>query len=197
VGAGKLKDVRTARKFQEQLIKNKKDLDAGTGGEPELNLYKQYYPENSDIMMKLEKTDPRTRELLLSKAIGDVAQDNPVDVTGVVNADATLRSGKAETPTTKIEGTKKLTTDELELQNFNKKIINKDSQALEKDTPIMEQRLLDLRNKQTEKGLNYELKSKTGEPTVQSTKADLDAVKTREKDLKDTLIDHINCINGR
>ena len=64
VGAGKLKDVRTARKFQEQLIKNKKDLDSGTGGEPEINLYKQYYPENSDIMMKLEKTDPRTRGLL-------------------------------------------------------------------------------------------------------------------------------------
>ena len=197
VGAGKLKDIRTARKFQEQLIKNKKDLDAGTGGEPELNLYKQYYPENSDIMMKLEKTDPRTRELLLKKAIGDVMQDNPVDVTGVANADATLRSGKAESPTTKIEGTKKLTTDEIELQNFNKKIINKDSKALEADTPIMEQRLLELRNKQTEKGLNYELRAKPGEQTVQSTKADLDAVKTREKDLQDTLIDHINCINGR
>ena len=197
VGAGKLKDIRTARKFQEQLIKNKKDLDAGTGGEPELNLYKQYYPENSDIMMKLEKTDPRTRELLLKKAIGDVMQDNPIDVTGVANADATLRSGKAESPTTKIEGTKKLTTDEIELQNFNKKIINKDSQALEADTPIMEQRLLELRNKQTEKGLNYELRAKPGEQTVQSTKADLDAVKTREKDLQDTLIDHINCINGR
>lgn len=197
VGAGKLKDVRTARKFQEQLIKNKKDLDAGTGGEPELNLYKQYYPENSDIMMKLEKTDPRTRELLLKKAIGDVMQDNPVDVTGVANADATLRSGKSEAPTTKIEGTKKLTTDELELQNFNKKIINKDSQALEKDTPIMEQRLLEIRNKQTEKGLNYELKSKTGEQTVQSTKDDLEAIKTREKDLNDVLADHINCINGR
>jgi hypothetical protein len=197
VGAGKLKDIRTARKFQEQLIKNKKDLDAGTGGEPELNLYKQYYPENSDIMMKLEKTDPRTRELLLKKAIGDVMQENPVDVTGVVNADATLRSSKAEAPTTKIEGTKKLTTDELELQNFNNKIINKDAKALETDTPIMEQRLLDLRNKQTEKGLNYELKSQAGEQTVQSTKDDLDAIKTREKDLNDTLVDHINCINGR
>jgi len=197
VGAGKLKDIRTARKFQEQLIKNKKDLDAGTGGEPELNLYKQYYPENSDIMMKLEKTDPRTKELLLKKAIGDVMQENPVDVTGVVNADATLRSSKAEAPTTKIEGTKKLTTDELELQNFNNKIINKDAKALEADTPIIEQRLLDLRNKQTEKGLNYELKSEPGEPTVQSTKDDLDAIKTREKDLNDTLVDHINCINGR
>nr|BAR29436.1 putative internal virion protein [uncultured Mediterranean phage uvMED]BAR29439.1 putative internal virion protein [uncultured Mediterranean phage uvMED]BAR29447.1 putative internal virion protein [uncultured Mediterranean phage uvMED] len=197
VGAGKLKDIRTARKFQEQLIKNKKDLDTGTGGEPELNLYKQYYPENSDIMMKLEKTDPRTRELLLKKAIGDVMQENPVDVTGVANADATLRSSKAEAPTTKIEGTKKLTTDELELQNFNNKIINKDAKALETDTPIMEQRLLDLRNKQTEKGLNYELKSQAGEQTVQSTKDDLEAIKTREKDLNDTLVDHINCINGR
>ena len=197
VGAGKLKDIRTARKFQEQLIKNKKDLDTGTGGEPELNLYKQYYPENSDIMMKLEKTDPRTRELLLKKAIGDVMQENPVDVTGVANTDATLRSSKAEAPTTKIEGTKKLTTDELELQNFNNKIINKDAKALETDTPIMEQRLLDLRNKQTEKGLNYELKSQAGEQTVQSTKDDLEAIKTREKDLNDTLVDHINCINGR
>lgn len=197
VGAGKLKDIRTARKFQEQLIKNKKDLDAGTGGEPELNLYKQYYPENSDIMMKLEKTDPRTRELLLKKAIGDVAQENPVDVTGVANADATLRSGKAEAPTAKIEGTKKITTDELELQNFNKKIINKDSKALEADTPIIEQRLLELRNKQTEKGLDFELPAKPGDQTVQSTKTDLDAVKTREKDLVDTAADFINCINGR
>jgi len=197
VGAGKLKDIRTARKFQEQLIKNKKDLDAGTGGEPELNLYKQYYPENSEIMMKLEKTDPRTRELLLKKAIGDVAQENPVDVTGVANADATLRSGKSEAPTTKIEGTKKITTDELELQNFNKKVINKDFKALEADTPIIEQRLLELRNKQTEKGLDLELPAKPGEQTVQSTKDDLDAVKTREKDLIDTAADFINCINGR
>lgn len=197
VGAGKLKDMRTTKKFQDQLIKNKKDLDAGTGGEPEINLYRQYYPENSEIMMKLEKTDPRTRELLLKKGIGDVMQDNPVDVTGVANADATLRTNKAEAPTTKIEPTKKLTTDELELQNFNKKIINKDSKALEADTPVIEQRLLDLRNKQTEKGLDFELPAKPGDQTVQSTKTDLDAVKTREKDLVDTAADFINCINGR
>ena len=197
VGAGKLKDIRTARKFQEQLIKNKKGLESGTGGEPELNLYKQYYPENSDIMMKLEKTDPRTRELLLKKAIGDVAQENPVDVTGIVDADATLRSGKADAPTVKIDPSKKVTTDEIELQNFSKKIINKDSKALEADTPIIEQRLLQLRNRQTEKGLDLELPAKPGDQTVQSTKTDLDAVKTREKDLIDTAADFINCINGR
>ena len=198
VGAGKLKDIRTARKFQEDLIKNKKDLDTGTGGEPELNLYKQYYPINSDIMMKLEKTDPRTRELLLQKGIGDVMQENPVDVTGVANADATLRDGNADAPPSKIESIKKLTEDEIELQNFKNKIVNKDTDSLETEIPIMEERLLNLRNKQTEAGLNIERPTaKPGEQTIQSTTDDLNAVKTRSKDLEDTTADFINCINGR
>ena len=198
VGAGKLKDVRTARKFQEQLIKNKKDLDAGTGGEPELNLYKQYYPENSEIMMKLEKTDPRTRELLLSKAIGDVMQDNPVDVTGVANADATLRDGTPNPPEKTSTTIKKLVSDEVELQNFKQKIINKDSQVLEKETPIMEERLLALRNKQTESGYDLNFGDDLeGELTVQKTKDSLDELKTKSKDLEKITADYINCRNGR
>ena len=198
VGAGKLKDIRTARKFQEQLIKNKKDLDAGTGGEPELNLYKQYYPENSDIMMKLEKTDPRTRELLLQKAIGDVMQENPVDVTGVVNADATLRVGEAEAPTVKIDPSKKITSDQIELQNFQQKSINKDAKALEKDNPIVEERLLNLRNKQTESGYDLNFGDDLeGELTVQKTKDNLDELKTKSKDLEKITADYINCRNGR
>jgi len=198
VGAGKLKDIRTARKFQEQLIKNKKDLDAGTGGEPELNLYKQYYPENSDIMMKLEKTDPRTRELLLSKAIGDVMQDNPVDVTGVANADATLRDGTPNPPEKTSTTIKKLVSDEVELQNFKQKIINKDSQVLEKETPIMEERLLALRNKQTESGYDLNFGDDLeGELTVQKTKDSLDELKTKSKDLEKITADYINCRNGR
>lgn len=198
VGAGKLKDIRTARKFQEQLIKNKKDLDTGTGGEPELNLYKQYYPENSEIMMKLEKTDPRTRELLLSKAIGDVMQDNPVDVTGVANTDATLRDGTPNPPEKTSTTIKKLVSDEVELQNFKQKIINKDSQVLEKETPIMEERLLALRNKQTESGYDLNFGDDLeGELTVQKTKDSLDELKTKSKDLEKITADYINCRNGR
>ena len=198
VGAGKLKDIRTARKFQEQLIKNKKDLDAGTGGEPELNLYKEYYRENSDIMMKLEKTDPRTRELLLKKAIGDVAQENPVDVTGVANADATLREGTPNQPTKTSATIKKLVTDEIELQNFKQKIINKDAQVLEKETPIMEERLLNLRNQQTESGYDLNFGDDLeGELTVQKTKDSLDELKTKSKDLEKITADYINCRNGR
>ena len=198
VGAGKLKDINTAKKFQEQLIKNKKDLDSGTGGEPELNLYKQYYPENSEIMMKLEKTDPRTRELLLKKGIGDVAQENPVDVTNVANADATLREGTANQPAKTSTTIKKLVTDEIELQNFKQKIINKDAQVLEKETPIMEERLLNLRNQQTESGYDLNFGDDLeGELTVQKTKDSLDELKTKSKDLEKITADYINCRNGR
>ena len=198
VGAGKLKDINTAKKFQQQLIKNKKDLDAGTGGEPELNLYKQYYPENSDIMMKLEKTDPRTRELLLKKGIGDVMQENPLDVTDIANADATLREGTANQPAKTSTTVKKLVTDEIELQNFKQKIINKDAQVLEKETPIMEERLLALRNQQTESGYDLNFGDDLeGELTVQKTKDSLDELKTKSKDLEKITADYINCRNGR
>ena len=58
--------------------------------------------------------------------------------------------------------------------------------------------LLNLRNKQTEAGLNIERPTaKPGEQTIQSTTDDLNAVKTRSKDLEDTTADFINCINGR
>ena len=45
VGVGKLKDLNTARKFKKRMKK------AGTPDE-QLNLYKEYYPENAPIMKK-------------------------------------------------------------------------------------------------------------------------------------------------
>ena len=53
VGAGKLKDLRTASKFKERM------KEAGTPDE-QLNLYKEYYPENSRVMRDLEMTNPQT-----------------------------------------------------------------------------------------------------------------------------------------
>ena len=46
-------------------------------------------------MMKLEKTDPRTRKLLLEKSLGDLLMlDEPVDVGPVINADPILRTAE-------------------------------------------------------------------------------------------------------
>jgi hypothetical protein len=125
-------------------------------------------------------------------------QENPVDVTGVVNADATLRAGAAEAPTVKIDPSKKITSDQIELQNFQQKIINKDAKALEKDNPIIEERLLNLRNKQTESGYDLNFgEDLEGELTVQKTKDNLDELKTKSKDLEKITADYINCTNGR
>ena len=92
VGAGKLRDIKTARDFEAKVLANRENLGTPEGGEPEVNFYKEYYPENSDIMMKLEKTDPRTRDLLLKKALGDQQLDDPVNVMDIANADPVLNN---------------------------------------------------------------------------------------------------------
>lgn len=154
VGAGALKDIGTAQKFEAQVIKNKENLDAGKGGEPELNLYNQYYPVNGEFMMKLEKTDPRTRELLLAKAIGDLSLENPVNVLDTANADAVIREGTANPVTTEVKATTKNTFNDTNITPVNKNIDNLSS--AENDIVINResQDLLNLRNKQTEQGLN-------------------------------------------
>ena len=64
--------------------------EAGTPDE-QLNLYKEYYPENSRIMRDLEMTNPQTRKLLLEKSLNDLLLEKPVDVSPVVSADPVLK----------------------------------------------------------------------------------------------------------
>jgi len=198
VGAGALKDIGTAQKFEAQVIKNKKNLDAGKGGEPELNLYNQYYPVNGDFMMKLEKTDPRTRELLLAKAIGDLSLENPVNVLDTANADAVLREGTANPVTTEIKTNTKNIFNDTNITPVNKNIDNLSS--AENDIVINResQDLLNLRNKQTEQGLN--LKTDFGNEgipdVVKNTTEALDDINANSKQVEEAIADFINCTNG-
>jgi len=198
VGAGALKDIGTAQKFEAQVIKNKENLDAGKGGEPELNLYNQYYPVNGDFMMKLEKTDPRTRELLLAKAIGDLSLENPVNVLDTANADAVLREGTANPVTTEIKTNTKNIFNDTNITPVNKNIDNLSS--AENDIVINResQDLLNLRNKQTEQGLN--LKTDFGNEgipdVVKNTTEALDDINANSKQVEEAVADYINCTNG-
>ena len=90
VGAGKLKDIKTARDFEARVLENKESLTTVEGGEPEVNFYKEYYPADSELMMRLEQTDPELRKKLLAKAIGDQQLDEPVNVTDIANADPVM-----------------------------------------------------------------------------------------------------------
>ena len=198
VGAGALKDIGTAQKFEAQVIKNKENLDAGKGGEPELNLYNQYYPVNGDFMMKLEKTDPRTRELLLAKAIGDLSLENPVNVLDTANADAVLREGTANPVTTEIKTNTKNIFNDTNITPVNKNIDNLSS--AENDIVINResQDLLNLRNKQTERGLILKTDfGNEGIPDVlTNTTEALDDFNANSKEVEETIADFINCENG-
>jgi hypothetical protein len=198
VGAGALKDIGTAQKFEAQIIKNKENLDAGKGGEPELNLYNQYYPVNGEFMMKLEKTDPRTRELLLAKAIGDLSLENPVNVLDTANADAVIREGTANPVTTEVKATTKNTFNDTNITPVNKNIDNLSS--AENDIVINResQDLLNLRNKQTEQGLNLKTDfGNEGIPDVlKNTTEALDDINANSKQIEETVADFINCTNG-
>ena len=198
VGAGALKDIGTAQKFEAQIIKNKKNLDEGTGGEPELNLYNQYYPVNGEFMMKLEKTDPRTRELLLAKAIGDLSLENPVNVGSILDADATLREGTANPATGEIKSTTKNTFNDADVNPINKNIdgllFNENDIVMNRES----QDLLNLRNKQTEQGLILKTDfGNEGIPDVlTNTTEALDDFNANSKEVEETVKDFINCENG-
>ena len=90
VGAGKLKDMKTARDFEARILANRENLSTVEGGDPEINFYKEYYPADSELMMRLEQTDPELRKRLLAKAIGDQQLDEPVNVTDIANADPVM-----------------------------------------------------------------------------------------------------------
>ena len=198
VGAGALKDIGTAQKFEAQIIKNKKNLDEGTGGEPELNLYNQYYPVNGEFMMKLEKTDPRTRELLLAKAIGDLSLENPVNVGSILDADATLREGTANPATGEIKSTTRNTFNDADVNPINKNIdgllFNENDIVMNRES----QDLLNLRNKQTEQGLILKTDfGNEGIPDVlTNTTEALDDFNANSKEVEETVKDFINCENG-
>jgi len=91
VGAGKLRDMNTARKFNARVLANRENLSKPEGGDPEVELYAEYYPkEVVDKMMQLDQMDVETRNKLLAKGIGDMMLDEPLNVMDIANADPTL-----------------------------------------------------------------------------------------------------------
>ena len=120
VGAGKLKDMNTNANFQARIRINRENLSKGDNGKPEVDLYKEYYPDEVvNEMMRLDQMDSETRKLLLQKSIGDMQLDEPVNTGPIANADPTLN------------GT---STAELDLQLIGAKknlaIIKKDTQMI-------------------------------------------------------------------
>ena len=123
VGAGKLKDMNTNANFQARIRINRENLSKGDDGKPEVDLYKEYYPDEVvNEMMRLDQMDSETRKLLLQKGIGDMMLDEPVNLGPIINADPTLNGTSTKELDLQLIGAKK-----------NLEIIKKQTQEIIKD----------------------------------------------------------------
>ena len=185
VGAGKLKDLRTASKFKQRM------KEAGTPDE-KLNLYKEYYPENSRIMRDLETTSPETRKLLLEKSLNDLLLEKPVDVSPVVSADPVLKNSKDIVATSQVRSKPQSEVDKIELNTVEQNVSNKKSSDIDIENNNLEVRLNAIKENQKTRKIEIGDDAET-----RITKEELDEVNTRSKDLDEIIRDAINCVNGR
>ena len=193
VGAGKLKDINTRRKFNEKIAEGKRILGDDTETDIDINLYREYYPENSQIMKDLEATDNNTRKMLLQKALGDAMLDNAIDTTPIANADPTLRNSPDSSPNPDISSTPRPSIDDVELKNLEDNIVNRNDAEQDIEIEVLQSQLDVV--KESQKDLN--LKFEQGDSEIKLRTEDLDEVTTKKKELDEAIKDAINCVNGR
>ncbi len=193
VGAGKLKDINTRRKFNEKIAEGKRILGDDTETDIDINLYREYYPENSQIMKDLEATDPNTRKMLLQKALGDALLDDAIDVTPIANADPVLRNSSDSSPNPDIRTTPKQSIDDIELKNLEDNIVNRNDIEQDAEIEILQSQLEAVKESQKDLNLQFE----QGDSEIKLRTEDLDEVTTKKKELDEAIKDAINCVNGR
>jgi len=193
VGAGKLKDANTRRKWNNRITEGKKILGDNSEAKVDINFYREYYPETSEIMRDLEASDPRTRLALLRKAMGDQIFDNPTDVTHVANGDPVLRDSPDAKPNPDVNARPKTSLDEMELNNLEQTVVDKNTAEQIADNDILQSQLDDLQNKQKDLDLTFS----NDDAAVKVASDEFNEVNTRSKDLDAIIKDAINCVNGR
>jgi len=193
VGAGKLKDINTRRKFNEKIAEGKRILGDDTETDIDINLYREYYPENSQIMKDLEATDPNTRKMLLQKALGDALLDDAIDVTPIANADPILRNSTDSSPNPDISSTPRPSIDDVELKNLEDNIVNRNDIEQDAEIEVLQAQLETVKESQKDLDLQFE----QGDSEIKLKTEDLDEVTTKSKELDEAIKDAINCVNGR
>ena len=192
VGAGKLKDLNTHRKFKKRIRESRKNLKSKGQEDPAFNLYKEYYPENGKIMRDLEVTNPQTRRLLLEKSLNDLLLEKPVDTSPVVSADPILKNSVDSAATSQARPKIDSTADQIELNNVEQNVVNKNSSDVDVEINNLQVRLNAIKENQKTRKLEID-----DDVEVKSTKDELDEVNQRSEELDEIIRDAVNCVNGR
>ena len=189
VGVGKLKDLNTARKFKKRMKK------AGTPDE-QLNLYKEYYPENAPIMKKLAETSPETRRLLLAKSVGDLMIEKPVDVTPIAAKDPVLKTDSSvpqpPDPAIKTQP-RKMEVDQNDLSTEENTTVNKTSKQTDLEIESLNAQLETLKARKQQENFKFDEE----QAEVRKANQEADELDANDKEVDSIIKDTINCVNGR
>jgi hypothetical protein len=218
VGVGKLKDFNTRRKFYKKIKTAREKAGITDGEDPGFSLYREYYPENSRIMKELAETNPDVRRTLLAKALSDLGEDIDVNVKDVADLDPKLRNAQINekvSPNEKVNPKNQVDED----INFKRQEITSEDTAASRAKNSLEQKAQDeyevsrakedieLRNIDEEVGTvesqlailkdrQKDLGIKDNDDVKLTTK-EAEEFTTKKKEIKDAIIDGINCFNGR
>ena len=218
VGVGKLKDFNTRRKFYKKIKTAREKAGITDGEDPGFSLYREYYPENSRIMKELAETNPDVRRTLLAKALSDLGEDIDVNVKDVADLDPKLRNAQINekvSPNERVNPKNQVDED----INFKRQEITSEDTAASRTKNSLEQKAqeeyeasnvkedIELRNLDEEvstvesqlailKDRQKDLGIRDNDDVKLTTK-EAEEFKTKEKEIKDAIIDGINCFNGR
>lgn len=194
VGSGKLKDIRSQVKFRKAVREAKQkfkgeELEAVTDA-----LYKKYYPENTKLFKHLDESSPEFRETMLKKALGDLFEERPVDVTQVKDLDPNFRTAEEfKVESIKPKSDVKNQT-EIADQKFENILPEKDleNRNIDQENLELNSQLEELKSNQQQKGIDLEANE-----NITKTKQLVEETKTNQEGLKNALREGLFCINGK
>jgi flagellar biosynthesis GTPase FlhF len=166
-------------------------------------------------MLRLAETDPETRRLLLIKSMSDLLNEKNVDVTPIANLDPKLRDAQindditvkdknnsnksadvnADLPSRQVSDER---TNKQEFKTEEQNTLDRIENTLK--TKEMDQVAIERENKSLDDQLNV-LKEKQKDFNIedsvdlQSSKKQSQEITSKQKEIKDAIIDGINCIN--
>jgi len=190
VGAGKLKDLNTARKFRKRVDQARAEGKLIDGQEPELNLYREYYPEHGHFMRALERTHPHTRQMLLNKSLNDVLTEKPVDVSPITSNDPVLKNTTETSAAPEVRPKATTPDNQNVVSEVEADVKEKGMTEMQQDMDNLIARLNDLRVRQIDQKIDMEAE-------VKQATDELDQFNAQETEINAAIKDAINCQNGR
>ena len=198
IGAGKLKDYGVNKQFKARQRQARKNLTEAIGPEEaakyrdtEVNLYKEYYPDDAPVMKALAETDPQTKKALLEKSLNDLLLEKQVDVSPIVDADANLKavSDTSAKPTNRVKP--ESVRNEQNASTATNNTVNKTDAEFDTEIEDLTARLEEQRETQSDLRFDQDRKD------IKLATEELDEATAKTDEFDAAVKDAINCMNGR